>query len=61
MEICPECKTEMIEEEKNHFRCPNCDFTRWVIPMNVKQLRKLSRDAYLDARHLNRGSGGLNL
>lgn len=59
IEICPECETEMIEERKDHFKCPNCNFTRWVIPMSKSELKALARTAYMDGRHWNHG-GGLN-
>ena len=58
---CSECGSEMIQsgEKSYQYKCPECGHGAWVFPVTIKELGKLGRQAYLDARHWNHG-GGLN-
>lgn len=43
---------EMIETSKDHFKCPKCGKTTWVIGKTLKEIRKGANLARLDAKHM---------
>lgn len=52
-ERCYDCKVELIENKKDHFKCPKCGETTWVIGRSLKEIRGGARLARLDAKHVN--------
>lgn len=52
-EKCYECRTEMVETKRDHFKCPKCGHTTWVIGKTLREIKKGASLARLDAKHVS--------